>query len=644
MTDYPHRTQSENGHPMKPSVEAHDESRRRLARNRTAREALEHWGLTGDDGDYYALGFRPSDNSYTIPFYDKADKLIGVKRRFIAADHTDKNRFNWVNKGRAPAIWETPACFDADLVTLTEGAFKAIAFEIITERATGALASGVGVGIPKHGRHLFQGKYVGYFHDPDGPGIDSGPIIAEQLRGIAAGFKAIAYPPHGWSLKGEQADDLNDVLRIVKAAYGSNWELARPGMFAKISAMMDAAPDLLADQVVTDTIPAEAPQSDTPTFPEASIIGLAAEIAHAYAERVEAPLPFLYMDALTFLGAAICTLVRVRSSLNEEPRLYTIKVAPPGTGRKSSGQMLIAGFYEPVLGERVIISHGVGSAEGLAKRMEAGGSALLQYDEFRSFVDKSGVQGSVLLPMVGSLFSTTRYENATNRSTISLDDAHLSLVGACTTETFTTMFNPQFRNIGFLTRLFIVTGHRIHRKAIPEEVPGVLLKALQDRTQRQIVRADQQRPRLDFTHSARQRWEEWYHALPETPYTARLDSYGFRLLALYAVTTETWAITLPLVDAVLALLDYQAKVRRELDPIDAVGVTARMERFILRALTKGRMGEGRLHRLCNIRHYGLWSFNAALKNLKAQQWVEMQRAGRGNLLWLTEAGLEAANE
>ncbi len=630
---------------MKPSVEAHDESRRRLARNRTAQEALERWGLTGADGDYYALGLRTADNSYTIPFYDEADKLIGVKRRFIDASHTDKNRFNWVNKGRAPAIYLTPGCLDGELVTLTEGAFKTMVFEIITERATGALASGVGVGIPEHGRHLLRGKYVAYIHDPDGPGIDSAPRIAEQVRGIAAGFKAIAYPPQGWTLRGEQADDLNDVLRIVKAAYGPNWELARPGMKAKISAMVDAAPDVLADPLVTEAIPAEAPATDTLIFPEVALVGLAAEIAHAFAERVEAPVPFLFIDTLTYLGACVCTLVRVRSPFeSDEPRIYAIKVAPSGTGRKSSGQQLITRFYEPLIEGRVIVTHGVGSAEGLAKRMEAGGSAMLQYDEFRSFVDKSSAQGSVLLPMVGSLFSTTRYENATKASTISLTDAHLSMVGACTTETFTTMFNPQFRNIGFLNRLFIVTGHRTSRKAIPEEVPGVLLKALQARTLQQIARAEQQKPRLDFTAPARRRWEEWYHALPESPYHARLDTYGFRLAALYAVTTESWIITLPIVDAVLALLDYQAKVRRELDPIDAMGVTARMERFILRALTKGRMGEGRLHRLCNIRHYGLWSFNAALKNLKAQEWVQMQKAGRGNVLWLTEAGLEAANE
>ena len=391
-------------------------------------------------------------------------------------------------------------------------------------------------------------------------------------------------------------------------------------------------------------LPAEAPETDIPIFPNAAYQGLAAEIAHTYAERVEAPPAFLFLDALTFLGTAVSTFVRLVSLLREEPRLYVVKVGPSWSGRKSSSQDIIEDLYAPLLQDRVTMCYGAGSAEGLQRVMQSGLPTMLVYDEFRSFVDKSSVQGSVLLPMVGQLFSRTVYQNSTKTSDIRLTDVHLSVLGACTTETFTTMFNPSFRNIGFLNRLFIVEGKRTTLKPIPEGLSFGVMGKLQERTRAQIERADRERPALRFTADARLRWEEWYRALPENPYTSRLDTYGFRLLMLYAVTTEIWEITRSLVDAVIPLLDYELMVRRELDPVDAEGLIARMERLILRNLFKGRMPEARLQKFCNVRHYGVWVFEQALDNVMRQSWVKWKRVGRGRHLWLTEVGYEAAKE
>ena len=392
------------------------------------------------------------------------------------------------------------------------------------------------------------------------------------------------------------------------------------------------------------TLPPEAPETDLPAFPEIAYQGLTAEIAHTYAECLEAPKEFLFMDTLTFLGAPLSTHIRLESSLNEEPRLYVVKVGPSWSARKSSSQETIEHQYAPIFEDRVTMCYGTGSAEGLAKRMQSGLPTLLVYDEFRSFVDKASVQQSVLLPMVGQLFHRTVYENSTKERDFRLMNAHLSLVGACTTETFTTMFTPQFRNIGFLNRLFVVAGKRTTLKPIPESIPSGVIKRLRDRTLAQIEKAERDKPAFRFTADARHQWEEWYRATPDSPYVRRLDTYGFRLLMLYAVTTESWQITRPLVDAVLPLLDYELAVRRELDPIDAESTVARMERLILRHLDKGRMPESRLQALCNIRHHGTWVFQQALTNLMKQEWVKPGRVGRGRHLWLTEAGKEAAKQ
>ncbi len=393
-----------------------------------------------------------------------------------------------------------------------------------------------------------------------------------------------------------------------------------------------------------EELPAEAPEIDMPLFPEAAYLGLAGEIADTYSEYLEAPKEFFFMDTLTFLGGLLSTQVRLDSELREEPRLYVVKVAPSWSGRKSSSQETIEWLLTPILQERMKMCYGAGSAEGLQRIMQSGLPTMLMYDEFRAFVDKAGVQQSVLLPMVATLFHRTVYENSTKTSEIRLTNAHLSLIGACTTETFTTMFSPAFRNIGFLNRLFVVTGERKKFHPIPQAVPSHLVKRLQERVLAQIEKAERDKPALHFTTGAQRRWEEWYRAMPVSPYAARLDTYGFRLLMLYAVNTESWEITQPLIDAVISLLDYELEVRRELDPVDAEGVTAKMERLILKHLGKGLRTESKLQALCNVRYYGVWSYGLALKNVIDHGWVRRKRAGKGHQLWLTEAGYEAAKQ
>ncbi len=370
---------------------------------------------------------------------------------------------------------------------------------------------------------------------------------------------------------------------------------------------------------------------------------MAAEIASTYAEYLEAPKEFLYIDTLTFLGALICETVRLDSELREEPRLYTCKVGPSWASRKSSAQETAERFYERLLQNRVTLCHGAGSAEGLQRVMEAELPTVLMYDEFRAFVDKAGMQQSVLLPMVSTLFHRTKYENCTKHSEIRLANAHLSLISACTTDTFMTMFSSQFRNIGFLNRLFVVAGRRQTLHPIPQRVPPHKVAALQQRTKAQIERAEQDHPALAFTAEAATRWTEWYHAMPESPYAARLDTYGLRFLMLFAVTTESWQITRTLVDAVIPLLEYQLAIRRELDPVDAEGLVARLEGMIVRQLAKGMMTESRVMAHCNVRYYGLWAYTQALKNLMEQKWVMAKKAGKGRRLYLTSDGHDSVS-
>lgn len=427
------------------------------------------------------------------------------------------------------------------------------------------------------------------------------------------------------------------------------WERGDSGG-SKVQGEPDAGPEHEPEQERpaqargVEQLPPEAPPGDLPPFPAAAYVGLAAEFSAYYSDHLEAPRQFLYLDFLTYFGAMVAAHVRLETQLREEPRLFIVKAGESWLARKSSSQDEVEHFFAPLAQDRLVSCFGAGSAEGLAKRMQAGLPTLLVYDEFRSFVEKARAEGSVLLPMVASLFSRTVYENATKQSEIILKDAHLSLVAACTIDTFKTMFTPQFRSIGLLNRLFVVAGRRGALRPLPDRIPDAIVAGLRQRTLEQIERAEREKPLLRFTAGGREAWEVYYRGLPESPYAARLDTYGLRLLMLFALTTESAQIDRPLVDAAVALLDYEFRVRRELDPVDAEGTVARTEQLILRSLQRGRMTERRLRNHCHTERTGLWAFETATRNLRKQGWIVTKKNGRSMEWWLTPAGREAVGE
>jgi hypothetical protein len=116
---------------------------------------------------------------------------------------------------------------------------------------------------------------------------------------------------------------------------------------------------------------------------------------------------------------------------------------------------------------------GVGSAEGLARELTSKPSLILACDELSSFLDKTRVQSSVLLPMITSLFEEHHWDNSTKNSSgsISIHDAHLSMVGCCTTDTYSRMWTREAISIGFPNRLWVVGADRKRKVAWPES-PG----------------------------------------------------------------------------------------------------------------------------------------------------------------------------
>ncbi len=380
--------------------------------------------------------------------------------------------------------------------------------------------------------------------------------------------------------------------------------------------------------------PLASPDVDNP-FPEAAYMGVAGEFATLYSRYVESPKPFLYFAYLSYLGALLGPSVTLATELRPSPRLYTVLVGETAIGRKSSAMAHADRFFGPLMPDSLAVLYGLGSAEGIARVVkEKGLPVLLYFDELKSFVDKAKQEGSVALPMVNTLFEFTKYQNHTRDRSIELEQVRLSLLAASTRETYESIWSPQFMDIGFLNRLFIVVARRITRRAFPDSIPLLEVERLQAKTREpleQMWRADPQSVMLHLTKAAMSKWKAWYDALEDSIYANRLDTIGLRLMILLTVTAGKVQVDEVIVTAAVALLEYELAVRKLLDPIDAENAIARMEERIRRALKHGRMDKRTLARRVHAHRAGVWVFNTAIKNLLSEG--ELASKG-GREFWL----------
>jgi hypothetical protein len=94
------------------------------------------------------------------------------------------------------------------------------------------------------------------------------------------------------------------------------------------------------------------------------------------------------------------------------------------------------------------------------------------------FVDKAKIEGSILLSIVNTLFDETRAENHTKGHDIELENVHLSLLSACTLDTFANLFDANFVAIGFPNRLLLVLDESKASIPVPRDVPQDIEQAL----------------------------------------------------------------------------------------------------------------------------------------------------------------------
>ncbi len=368
-------------------------------------------------------------------------------------------------------------------------------------------------------------------------------------------------------------------------------------------------------------VPARKPDYSSLEFPRDAMVGSIGDLARLLARGTEVPEEFYFAAGLTMLGALCADRLSVAVSFDVEPRLYTVLLGESYAVKKSTALKKTVAFFEQ-LDRPPAVQYGVASAEGLARILKGSPNLVLAYDELQMFIQKSQVTASTLLPVVTSLFEQGHWDNATKnpKYSVKIEDAHLSLLGCCTSDTYARMWTPQAINIGFLNRLFIVNADRRVRVAWPTPPSEADLARVRQRIAGQIARLPW---RYDITPEGQLAWKAWYDNVPPTEHARRLDTIGFRLLALVALATDKDVIDEETVGTVKAILDYELTIRTLTDPIDADTIIAKLEESIRRQLDRrGALKERELRQFTGADKKGLWAFRQALTNLSQVRDIE----------------------
>jgi hypothetical protein len=374
----------------------------------------------------------------------------------------------------------------------------------------------------------------------------------------------------------------------------------------------------------SETAPAKVERPDL-DFPAHVMSGAAGAFAEVYAAVLEPSAAFFYTAFLACLGSLLAGKLTLASEIQPPCRMYAVLLGESADDRKSTAIKSTVDFFRKFL-VRFPVSWGVGSAEGLQKELEENPRLLLALDELKQFVSKCKIEGSVLLSCVTSLFENNFYSARTKTASVKLENVHLSLLAASTIQTFDTMFGSTFIDIGFLNRLWIVPGSGTRRFSIPGKIRDADLQTLRLLLGDVLAIAEKTRE-MHLTAAAREMFDRWYLALPQTVHAKRIDTYALRLMPLLAVNDRKTEVDADTVSKVIALCDHQVRVRQLYDPVDTDNVVAGVEEKIRRHLrAKGPLGDRDLKRAVHAPRIGLWMYNQAKTNLIKAREIRFDKA------------------
>jgi hypothetical protein len=380
-------------------------------------------------------------------------------------------------------------------------------------------------------------------------------------------------------------------------------------------------PDRTGKTISPENEPEGEPEikTDTLPFPDDIMSGLAGCFANLFSTYLEPPKHFFYISYLTCLGSFIP--VSLESELRMQPRIYALLLGQSADDRKSTAITKTVDFFHHALTE-FIVCYGVGSAEGLQKRLKDSSKLLLCLDEFKQFISKCKIDGSVLLPFVNTLFESNRYEAQTKIVSIDLENVHLSLMAASTLATYERTWDASFTDIGFNNRLFIVPGSGDRRFSFPKKIPDTEKHFLQ-RDLGKLLQFVGSGLEIGINQEGRALYDQWYLDHDRSIHSKRLDVYALRFMLLLATTEFKKEIDRDIVEKVIKLMNWQLAVRQLHDPIDADSKMAAMEERIRRILKTGAQTDRELQRRTHAARAGSWFYTTAIRNLQAGDQIRM---------------------
>jgi hypothetical protein len=358
------------------------------------------------------------------------------------------------------------------------------------------------------------------------------------------------------------------------------------------------------------------------TFPDDIMSGLAGKFADLYSTYLEPPTHFFYICFLSCLGTFLP--LTLASELKTQPRIFIVLLGQSADEKKSTAITKTIHFFQDVT-TPLKVCFGVGSAEGLQKVLKEHANLLLVFDELKQLIGKCKIDGSILLPFINTLFESNRYEAQTKTASIYLDDVHLSLLAACTIQTYESTWDSSFTDIGFNNRLFIVPGTGEKKHSFPEKIPELDKIGLQKKLG-EIIQFVGSGLEVDISEDARALYHAWYMGIDRSIHAKRLDTYALRFMMLLAVNEMKKTIDRSIVEKVIRLMDWQLAARQLYDPIDADSQMAKMEEKIRRVLRTGEHTDRDLQKKVNAHRAGTWIYQTAMRNLSSAREIQFDKA------------------
>jgi len=377
----------------------------------------------------------------------------------------------------------------------------------------------------------------------------------------------------------------------------------------------------------------------TENFPRECIQGIAKEFADLYSKYSESPWGFFAMDFLIFLGAQLSPHVELNTSLYSQPRLYGINIGNSADAKKSwainqterhFSEVRLSIYSTPnaCIPDNLNVMS-LASAEGLgvlctmeSQRDKQPIKVLNKYDELKTLTVKAGGDNSNLAGALATLYESNDYSNATKKDPILINQLHLSMITASTSEIFESAWKGSALDLGLLNRFFLIKDSSSKSFSMPPLIPEHLKKVIVEKTKEVIIRYySAGLTRLNLTPEALEYWDNWYkdwfkkHQGSE--YARRLDGLGLRLMVLLALSENKTVVNANLVYRVTQILEWQYLVRMELAPDLSPNLVAKAENIIRKyMLRKGKtIKKWKLRMNTNYTRFGEWNWNVACENL-----------------------------